>query len=69
MRCTPTDKSSFLTFLKQIVPCTPPLLSERGLGGEVFIRVKNLDIFLNKTLEIKVKNTYCELVCNSHKIK
>jgi len=39
------------------------------LGGEAFFRVKNLDIFLNKTLEIKVKNTYCELVCNSQKIK
>jgi len=39
------------------------------LGGEVFTRVKNLDISSNKILEIKVKNTYCELVCNSQKIK
>jgi len=30
------------------------------LGGEVFTRVKNLDIPSNKILEIKVENTYCE---------
>ena len=54
---------------KRTVPCTPPLLSERGLGGEVFIRVKNLDISFIKILEIKVKNTYRELVCNSQEIK
>ena len=58
-----------LSSSSEFVSSTPPLLSERGLGGEVFIRIKNLDISSNKILEIKVKNTYCELVCNSQKIK
>ena len=26
--------------------------------------IKNLDIFFNKIPEIRVKNTYCEPVCN-----
>jgi|GEM_PF-520579 len=26
--------------------------------------IKNLDILFNKIPEIRVKNTYCELVCN-----
>ena len=26
--------------------------------------IKNLDIFFDKISEIRVKNTYCELVCN-----
>ena len=78
MRDTPIVWGNLLVIPKRTVPCTPPLLSERGLGGEVvggwgvrlfFIRVKNLDILFYKTLEIKVKNTYCELVCNSQKIK
>ena len=77
MRDTPIVWGNLLVIPKRTVPCTPPLLSERGLGGEVvggwgvrfFIRVKNLDISFNKILEIKVKNTYCDLVCNSQKIK
>ena len=32
------------------------------LGGRSCI--KNLDIFFNKIPEIRVKNTYCEPVCN-----
>lgn len=60
MRGTPTAKSSFLTFLKQIVPYTPPLCRRGGWGVRFFIRVKNLDIPFNKILEIKVENTYCE---------
>ena len=70
MRDTPIVWGNLLVIPKRTVPCTPPLLSERGLGGEAvgvggeavffFIRVKNLDISLNKILEIKVKNTYCE---------
>ena len=72
MRDTPIVWGNLLVIPKRTVPGTPPLLSERGLGGEAvffFIRVKNLDISSNKILEIKVKNTYCELVCNSQKIK
>ena len=69
MRDTPIVWGNLLVIPKRTVPCTPPLLSERGLGGEAFIHIKNLDIPFYKTLEIKVKNTYCELVCNSHKIK
>ena len=77
MRDTPIVWGNLLVIPKRTVPCTPPLLSERGLGGEVvggwggeaFIRVKNLDISFNKILEIKVKNTYCEQFCNSQKIK
>ena len=51
MRDTPIVWGNLLVIPKRTVPCTPPLLSERGLGGEVFIRIKNLDIFFNKTLE------------------
>ena len=69
MRDTPIVWGNLLVIPKRTVPCTPPLLSERGLGGEVFIRIKNLDISFNKILEIKVKNTYCEQFCNSQKIK
>ena len=69
MRDTPIVWGNLLVIPKRTVPCTPPLLSERGLGGEVFTRVKNLDIPSNKILETKVKNTYCELVCNSQKFK
>ena len=32
------------------------------LGGRSYI--KNLDILFNKIPEIRVKNTYCEPVCN-----
>ena len=32
-----------------------------GGGGSC---IKNLDIFFNKIPEIRVKNTYCEPVCN-----
>ena len=71
MRGIPTAKSPFLTFPKQTVSYTPPLC-RRG-GWEVrlffFIRIKNLDIFFNKTLEKKVKNTYCEPTRNSQRIK
>lgn len=69
MRGTPTAKSPFLTFPKQTVSYTPPLCRRGGWGDEAFICIKNLDIPSNKILEIKVKNTYCELVCNSQKIK
>ena len=69
MRDTPIVWGNLLVIPKRTVPCTPPLLSERGLGGEAFIHIKNLDISFNKILETKVKNTYCELVCNSQKIK
>ena len=69
MRDTPIVWGNLLVIPKRTVPSTPPLLSERGLGGEAFICIKNLDIPSNKTLEIKVKNTYCESLCNSQKIK
>ena len=69
MRDTPIVWGNLLVIPKRTVPCTPPLLSERGLGGEVFIHFKNLDISFNKIHEIKVKNTYCEQFCNSQKIK
>ena len=49
---------------KQTVSSTPPLPSERGLGGEVFVSIKNLDIFFNKIPKIRVKNTCCEPLCN-----
>ncbi len=69
MRDTPIVWGNLLVIPKRTVPCTPPLLSERGLGGEVFIRIKNLYILFYKTLEIKLKNTYCEQTCNSQEIK
>ena len=34
MRDTPIVWGNLLVIPKRIVPCTPPLLSERGLGGE-----------------------------------
>ena len=35
MRDTPIVWGNLLVIPKRTVPCTPPLLSERGLGGEV----------------------------------
>ena len=49
---------------KRTVPSTPPLCRRGGWGGEAFVSIKNLDILINKIPEIRVKNTYCELVCN-----
>ena len=71
MRDTPIVWGNLLVIPKRTVPCTPPLLSERGLGGEAVFSLsvsKKLDISFNKIFEIKVKNTYCELVCNSQEI-
>ena len=36
MRDTPIVWGNLLVIPKRTVPCTLPLLSERGLGGEVF---------------------------------
>ena len=59
----------FFGLKKSLIPPTPSPKGE-GVGGmRLFTRVKNLDISFNKILEIKVKNTYCELVCNSQKVK
>ena len=37
MRDTPIVWGNLLVIPKRIVPSTPPLLSERGLGGEAFL--------------------------------
>ena len=62
MRDTPCGFGKSLSHLEANRSLHSPSLQERGLGGEAFIRVKNLDISFNKILEIKVKNTCCELV-------
>ena len=49
---------------KRTVPSTPPLCRRGGWGVRLFVSIKNLDIFFNKIPEIRVKNTYCEPVCN-----
>ena len=49
---------------KRTVPSTPPLCRRGGWGVRLFVSIKNLDIFFNKISEIRVKNTYCESVCN-----
>ena len=51
---------------KRTVPSTPPLCRRGGWGVRLFffIRIKNLDILINKISETRVKNTCCEPVCN-----
>ena len=49
---------------KRTVPSTPPLCRRGSWGVRLFVSIKNLDIFFNKIPEIRVKNTYCEPVCN-----
>ena len=51
MRDTPCGFGKSLSHLEANRSLHSPSLQERGLGGEAFIRVKNLDTPFNKILE------------------